>query len=53
MQRLELTELAREVLASIEDLPEGFLEQFMELLNSAPTTRARRLQELVEQVCGG
>ncbi|MGH9321966.1 MAG: hypothetical protein ACRD21_18185 [Vicinamibacteria bacterium] len=49
MQRPNENEFLAEVLAKVEDLPEGFAARFAELLETNPEDRADAIRRLIEE----
>ena len=53
MRRLDVSEFMQEVLAELDDVPEGFGQRLVGLMSSAPTTRWMRIRDLISEVTRG
>lgn len=53
MKRLDTAEFLREVLAQLEELPEGFEEKLLDIAASSPTTRSVRIRAVIEKATHG
>ena len=53
MPSTDVAEFVREVIADLDDLPEGFEQRLVGLVSSASSTRWRKIRELVEEVTRG
>ena len=50
MNRLDVAEFLREVLAELDDVPEGFEQRLVGLVSSAQSTGSTTIRERVEEV---
>ena len=53
MRKLDTVEFLREVLAQLDELPEGFEQKLIEAAASSPTTRSARIRRLIEEATRG
>ena len=53
MKRLDVAEFLREVLAQLDELPEGFEEKLLEIAASSPTTRSAKIRKVIEEATHG
>lgn len=53
MPNVDVTTFLREVIVDLDDVPEGFVQRLVVLLDSAPTTRWTKIRDLLEEVTRG
>jgi len=53
MQKLNVTEFLREVLAGLDNLPDGFDRRLVALADVTPAQRPAKIRELFEEVTRG
>ena len=53
MKRLDVAEFLREVLAQLDELPEGFEEKLLDIAASSPITRPAKIRKVIEEATHG
>ena len=53
MRKPDTADFLKEALAELDDLPEGFIEQLLALVNLPSTQRRERIQTLFSEVLDG
>ena len=53
MERLDASTFLKRVLMELDDLPDGFSQQLVDLENLAPTKRREEIRELISKVTRG
>ena len=50
MKRRDVSEFLREVLAELDDLPDGLDERLLALVDSATSSRSNKIRDAIEEV---
>lgn len=53
MKRLNVAGFLREVLAELDDLPEGLEQKLIDTATTSPTTRSGKIREVIEEATNG